>query len=60
MQKKTFKTYVGSISNFLNGIGNHVSSCKSDFSKLEARQAEYNFIVAYSDSCVNKKQTNYW
>ena len=74
---KTGKTYVGSTSNLLNRIGNHVSSCKSgrskctsklvlenndfvtsvvlsDLSKLEAKQAEYIFIVAYSDSCVNK------
>jgi hypothetical protein len=28
----------------------------SDLSKLEAKQAEYNFIVVYSDSCVNKNK----
>ena len=30
----------------------------SDLSKLEAKQAEYNFNVAYSDSCVNKNKPN--
>ena len=30
---KTGKTYVGSTSNLLNRIGNHVSSCKSGTSK---------------------------
>ena len=42
---KTGKTYVGSTSNLLNRIGNHVSSCKSGRSKCTSKLENNNDLV---------------
>ena len=77
---KTNNIYVGSTSNLINRIANHITTCKknnskctsryvlekndflvevirSDLTKEEAKKAEFHFIEAYGDKCVNKNKT---
>lgn len=76
---QTQNVYVGSTSNLINRIANHITTCKKNNSKCtsrfvlekndfrvdvirnnltkeEAKKAEFHFIEAYGDMCINKNK----